>query len=213
MDQTLRSANAAEVTAAFWVGNRIPGALYSNDDKWEDPPKAEMAFFSFYNREIRTHGSDDILGSSLLTFDHLKNLAADLKTATRDNAIRALKTKVDLTDEQLGFATNLAARLLITLEVGRLPKQPYPARCGEWTEGTLKNFATEVLTKTPELPENNDKLPRSFGAWSLEAIAGIRVQFTDQLSEHLQLSSGDTKIYIYHHASVLEHYCSMISNE
>ena len=50
----------------------------------------------------------------------------------------------------------------------------------------------------------NAKLPKAFTAANLEQIAGIKVQWTSNLADHLSLKDDDTKVMLYHQASFLE---------
>jgi hypothetical protein len=49
------------------------------------------------------------------------------------------------------------------------------------------------------------KLDRLFIARNLERIAGLKIVWTDNLSDHLRLMRDDTEVTIYPHASFLEH--------
>ena len=48
------------------------------------------------------------------------------------------------------------------------------------------------------------KLPQSFTADHLEKIAGIEIRWTNNLADHLLLRDDDTKLLLFHQASILE---------
>lgn len=101
-------------------------------------------------------------------------------------------------------SVNLAARVLLMLKIGVVKHQAVPRRCLTWDRGSLADFAKESFREPPILVYQNEKLPRSFNAWSINVVSGIRIEFTDNMRDHLLLLNDDTKILIFHHASFLE---------
>ncbi|KAK3390749.1 hypothetical protein B0H63DRAFT_390356, partial [Podospora didyma] len=100
---------------------------------------------------------------------------------------------------------NLAINLLLMIRVGTDAQRLPPL---QWTGGTLRQFASIRFSEPPQLEYESVNLERSFNAWSVQAIAGIEVQFTDNIRDHLLLFDRDTKVYIFHHASFLEYHLS-----
>lgn len=90
------------------------------------------------------------------------------------------------------------------LRFGRLQYEVGPREYITWTEGSLRSFLNGYFDTSPELSCDQIRLPKSFDAWSLENVAGIKVSFTDNLVDHLRLVDDDGKVMIFHHASFLE---------
>ncbi|KAK1848891.1 hypothetical protein CCHR01_08457 [Colletotrichum chrysophilum] len=76
-----------------------------------------------------------------------------------------------------------------------------------WTDGPLRTLIHNHFVKDIIMNPEDIKLPRSFNAWSLDAIGGIRFEPTDNLASHLLLSeddTGDMTVCVFHHVSFLK---------
>ena len=113
------------------------------------------------------------------------------------------KLHVQCDDEDLIAASiDLAARIWLTLSIGTLPNSLSLGTRVTWNDGPL---STTVHSLWP-LPRLSDsiKLPKSFHAANIEKIAGIKIEWTSNLVDHLRLEDDDTKVLIYHQLSFLE---------
>ncbi|KAF2964625.1 hypothetical protein GQX73_g8954 [Xylaria multiplex] len=99
---------------------------------------------------------------------------------------------------------DLAARLLLMLKIGVVKHQASPHLCLKWEKGNLQGFVRERFDKSPVLDAHRVKLPKSFDAWSISIVGGLKVEFTDNLADHLLLINDDTTVLLFHHASFLE---------
>ncbi|KAI1083068.1 hypothetical protein F5B20DRAFT_528415 [Whalleya microplaca] len=99
---------------------------------------------------------------------------------------------------------NLAARLLLMLKFGVVKHEAVPKGYLSWEKGALADFVRDYFSSNPVLSCDRVRLPKTFNAWSLESIAGIEVNFTDNLADHLRLVDDDSKVLVFHHASFLE---------
>ena len=124
----------------------------------------------------------------------------------QDNLSRAEivnKLHVQCGDEDLVAASiNLAARIWLTLSIGTLPNSLSPGTTVTWNDGCLSSTVHSLWS----LPQISDsiKLPKSFNAANIEKIAGIKIEWTSNLVDHLRLEDDDTKVLIYHQMSFLE---------
>ena len=57
-----------------------------------------------------------------------------------------------------------------------------------------------------DAPQESIKLPQSFTADQIERIGGIEIHWTDNLADHLLLRDDDTKLFLFHHVSILKTY-------
>ncbi|KAI0539604.1 hypothetical protein GGR58DRAFT_228102 [Xylaria digitata] len=101
-------------------------------------------------------------------------------------------------------SVDLAARLLLMLKVGVVKHQASPHLCLKWETGDLQSFVRERFNKSPVLDSHNVRLPKSFDVWSISNVGGLKVEFTDDLADHLLLVDDDTTVLLFHHASFLE---------
>ena len=107
-------------------------------------------------------------------------------------------------DEEWNNSINLAARLLLMLKFGVVKHQQVPRWYLSWTSGSLRDFVKDHFDVSPALNCDRLRLPKAFNAWSISAIAGIDIDFTDNLADHLLLVEDDSRVLIFHHASFLE---------
>ena len=106
-------------------------------------------------------------------------------------------------DEDLIAASiDLAARIWLTLSIGTLPNSLSLGTSVTWDDGPLSS-TVHSLWSLPRLSDSI-KLPKSFHAANIEKIAGIKIEWTSNLVDHLRLEDDDTKVLIYHQMSFLE---------
>lgn len=100
---------------------------------------------------------------------------------------------------------NLALRLLLMLKFGPVQGEAIPHHHLIWDAGCLRECIARYLDEGPRLDVKGVRLPKTFHAWSLVAIGGIQVEFTDNLADHLLLIEEETgiKVLIFHHVSFL----------
>ena len=102
----------------------------------------------------------------------------------------------------IAASIDLAARIWLTLSVGILPNSLSPGTSVTWNDGRLSS-TLHSLWSLPRLSDSI-KLPKSFNAANIEKIAGIKIEWTSNLVDHLRLEDDDTKVLIYHQLSFLE---------
>ncbi|KAI1122257.1 hypothetical protein F5Y10DRAFT_254496 [Nemania abortiva] len=129
----------------------------------------------------------------LVNGDHRDSIILQLKQKNPSAAESACESSIDL-----------AVRLLLMLKVGTVRHQTTPRHCLKWENGSLQGFIRERFNKSPVLDCHHVRLPKSFNAWSIATIGGLKIEFTDNLADHLRLVEDDTIILIFHHASFLE---------
>ncbi|KAI0857679.1 hypothetical protein F4860DRAFT_505869 [Xylaria cubensis] len=123
----------------------------------------------------------------------------------RDAIVSRLKqTDPTATEEACDSSVDLAVRLLLMLKVGVVRYQANPRHDLKWEKGSLKDFVQNRFNKAPALDCHHVRLPKSFDAWSISTIGGLKLEFTDNLADHLLLTDGDATVLIFHHASFLE---------
>ena len=113
-------------------------------------------------------------------------------------------TKTAVTDESLNASLTLAARLWSSMSIDSIPHCLTPGYYVSWNNDEHFN---DVLGKAfcPK-PQSTESitLPKVFTAANIEMIAGIKVQWSSNLADHLVLKDDDSKVTIFYHASFLE---------
>ena len=110
---------------------------------------------------------------------------------------------VQCADEDLVAASiDLAARIWLTLSVGKLPRSLSPGTSFTWNDGPLSSTVHSLWSQSRL--SDSIKLPKSFNVANIEKIAGLTILWTNNLVDHLRLEDDDTKAWIYHQLSFLE---------
>lgn len=125
------------------------------------------------------------------------------KLCTTSSATRpALGLSPD--DDRLNASLTLAARIWLSVSIDSLQRFTTPGYFVCWnryqslSEAVHKEFSSKAQTT------ESVKLPKVFTAANLEKIAGIQVQWTSNLADHLVLKDDDKKVMLFHQASFLE---------
>lgn len=196
--------NAKELVEAIWPPSSRKQRLVNQD---VTNNLTCEAYYEYYKRQFlyitpRT-GSPDITAYSPR---NILNLVRLLQTdPDRETALDSLRSQTPtLNHDSCNDLLNLAARLLLMLKVGTARRQAFPRGHLEWRNGTLSDFVHDYFSKPPKLSHESIRLPKFFSAWSIAVVAGIGIDFTDNLADHLRLVEEDSKLLIFHHASFLE---------
>ncbi|KAH8598463.1 hypothetical protein B0O99DRAFT_591746 [Bisporella sp. PMI_857] len=187
----------------FWYRKPLLQLQHDNFD-WN-------AYFVYYTKQCiqalhnrgrhisaRTH--QDIIEIT----HHLKELS------TKDVAKQILRSKLTTRksaneEELLDGSVNLAARLLLMMDIGVLQLGFSGRRQLVWREGSLRDFVHSYFNYPQMIAHDNIKLEKVFTARNLGRIAGIEIVWTDNLADHLcMVGDDDKKVAIFHHASFLK---------
>lgn len=138
--------------------------------------------------------------AQMLKDDFTREGAASFLKSRHGNALRCYQR-----DKTFEDSLNLAARLLSMTNIGLLQNEVNPKRYINWEcTSTLRQCLSAHFDRPHEMQWEHTRLPRSFDAWSLRAVAGITIKFTDNLADHLLLVEDDTLLLVFHHATFLE---------
>ncbi|KAI3393109.1 hypothetical protein diail_4738 [Diaporthe ilicicola] len=192
----------SEVTYKFWGGASKHLKQINSSDSSRSP------YWNFYivtcahalhdsGRHIAIRKHADVLQVAA-------QLEADL---TRDEIKDSIRMKLKSThsneEEILENSINLVSSLLLMIHCGTFS-------CGFsgtellWTQGSLRQHIAHYFSEKPVLSHERVKLEKNLTAPNLNWIAGLKVEWTDNLIDHLRLSDDDKRVHIFHHASFLE---------
>ncbi|KAH7174314.1 uncharacterized protein B0J16DRAFT_181080 [Fusarium flagelliforme] len=129
----------------------------------------------------------------------------------RDHAINFISVLLNNNDTvACQAALDLVARLISMVEVGSLEtghgwvRRTGPSPAVVWTDGTLTNLIAKQFPISCHRSCDSLSISLTLDAWGLENIAGIRIEFTDNLADHLRLTNNNTQLYVFHHVAYLE---------
>jgi hypothetical protein len=207
---TLSEHPSSDVITRFIWGGIATDKNLSNGE-----PATELhqdAYFDYYQQQWGYFGQQ---GSICVDrFTDLEPVIQQLKKgSTREDIIGDLKQRYPITTT--GFpeyaknvfdnTVNFASRLILMMEVGELEHEVFVRRQLSWTEGSLGDFVANRFSSNSQRGYEKVRLPKTFDAWSIHNVGGIKIELTDNLADHLRLVEDDTKVYIFHHASILEY--------
>lgn len=141
-----------------------------------------------------------------ITHQQVLDVITLLKSAdqTRAEILDTLRRSSISKESLLDNLMTLAARVWLMLAIGRFQQSLSPSQGIIWTDdGKLGDVLSARFSPRNDL-RDQIKLPMAFTAENLERIAGIRIAWTSDLAEHLALREDDTKVVLFHQASILE---------
>ncbi|SCO22669.1 uncharacterized protein FFE2_15406 [Fusarium fujikuroi] len=176
-------------------------------------PKLDLqAYDAYVERQQKLFS--ELSSSAIYPHDTLSlgNVADQVRRhRQRDQAISFICTLSGNSDDDACQDTlNLVARLMLMIEVGSLEKvSGFMHRTGPrplplWDENSLDTLTDKVFPISPHQSCGGMTMTPEFSAWSLENVAGIKIEFTDNLADHLRLTNNNSQVYIFPHVAFLE---------
>lgn len=167
------------------------------------------AYFVYYSEQCRSALIDRGRHVAARTHRDITNIASYIRNGKQREDIKQTITSKLLTcsstdNNQIAENTiDLAASLLLMMQFRDLPFGISRWRPLKWTQGSLHDFLKSQWESQPMLKEMV-KLETMFTAPNMTRIAGIRIEWTDNLNDHLKMVGDDTAVMVFHHASFLE---------
>lgn len=183
---------------------------------WNGEPVSFLDF-SAYDEYVRYQQKlfKGMGSSAVAPYDDesLGKVAAEIRQhKQQDQAVSFISTLAGRHDRDACQASlNLVARLMLMVEIGYLETSfgfMHNTRGCEplqWTESDLATVARGIFSNSPQIDCSGASIPTTFDAWGLENVVGIKIEFTDNLADHLHLANDNTQLYIFHHVAYLEH--------
>lgn len=106
-------------------------------------------------------------------------------------------------DTQIENALTLAARIWSISTIGDLQQCLSFGSKVTWSSGTLGDTLKYYYLSSPK-PVESVKIPKIFNAVNLNRIAGIKICWTSNLLDHLQMTDDDRTVHIFHLVSFLK---------
>ena len=106
--------------------------------------------------------------------------------------------------ETLNIALAFAARLWLMVEV-ESPEHCIPqGSIARWKDSDSLSHTVKQIFEPMGTTTEKIRFCTQFTAANMEKIAGIQILWTSNLADHLALCCEDTKVFVFHQASVLE---------
>jgi hypothetical protein len=188
----------------FWAIDVRPDCYYDSELDYD-------AYFSYYTEQCSLALHDGGRHISARSHQDIIDIAKNLKKSmTREDLKQILRSKLSVPrpaneDELVNSSIDLTARLVLMIELGCLQYGFTGRKQLTWNENSLDEFVRECFGAPQCLGKETVKLERIFNARNLGRIAGIQIEWTKNLADHLRLIDEDKKVAIFHHASFLEY--------
>lgn len=166
------------------------------------------AYFDWYEEQCEAAASQ----VSVRTHGELLELLKLVQSASRDAQRSKIADQVCIASRVTGTASDqivdasiaLAVTIWLSISIDSLQHFVRPGRCCVWSNGQCLHDAVNSAFSPQAQTSETVKLPKTFTAANLERIAGIKVQWTSNLADHLLLRDDGTKVMLYHQVSFLE---------
>jgi hypothetical protein len=170
------------------------------------------AYFRYQNEQADLFMHDSGQHVFVRTHQHVAEISQILKEdldytqALEKIRLLVFQNKGHIHDKALSASLDLVIRSLLMTEVGSIPNGFSSNTPWAWNQGRLSHFLEERFTPRPTSTQEWVRLGRVFTARNIERIAGIKIKWTSNLADHLQMydtEEGELVVDIFHHASFL----------
>jgi len=183
------------------------------------PTKVELTsrelepYFHYYNTECRNalfQGGDH---TTVRKHEDIITIAKSLEDGLTKKEIQIPLLQLDTKNrsnkviEQMAIGSiRLVVRLMLMVDIGPIPDTRIQGRAHlKWQDEdkTLKEFLGNHFVESCVYPEDV-KFRSDFNAYNIHRYAGLNIQWTDNLYDHLRLIEDETVLCIFHHATFLK---------
>lgn len=106
-------------------------------------------------------------------------------------------------DEVVNTSIDWAVRLVTMLEIGQLQSVFQSRELPIWKHQSLRDYLAGLLD--PGRPViDHIRLEESFNVQSLQKLANLKIEWTNDLMSHLSLINDDKTVLVFHHVTFLE---------
>jgi hypothetical protein len=202
---SLASSSKQEILAQFFDNSGPQAQESTAQDDW---------YFEYFKDQRRLARQNDDPENQICTLQNIYTIVSDIKagldrTTIKSNISSKLgnlpKNLEKNSEELLDNAIDLAVRLYLMVYTGQVRRgvssqTPFVWKAGGLKDAIAKQFQHQlVLTDTV-------RFERVFNVRNVERIAGVTIQWTPNLVDHLRFSEDGKKpvLNIFHHARFLE---------
>ncbi|PWY90018.1 hypothetical protein BO70DRAFT_393206 [Aspergillus heteromorphus CBS 117.55] len=202
----LRDSAKRETIERLW-GTQATETRFDNGQRAKDANLYAYIQLCTEARTLAFHEGGRYI--SLRTCQQLLAIAQQLRDGRTRDAIKRSAPLVNLCEgggskSKQDVSINLAARLLLMCDFGRLPFSFSGRLHLSWTEGSLADCVRQHFSAPPVLVNTPIKLERMFMSWNIEQVAGMDIVWTDNVVDHLRMMGGDRKVAVFHHVTFLQ---------
>jgi hypothetical protein len=197
----------AAIASKFWGTSPTPDCqrLHNCDQDSVDLDK----YWIYYAKECSNALHDGGRHVATRTHADIVECVSKLKSGMfREDIKSCLRSKLSSPhaneDEMLDNSIDLSASLLLMTSFGSYTYGFSGQSSVCWNKSSLRDFLQTYFAPEMKLANENVKLEKIFKASNLVRIAGLEIEWTDNLADHLRMTDDDKRVHIFHHAAFLE---------
>lgn len=185
---------------------------------WDEPPQrlfngedvTELdltSYFVYYTDQCNQALHDGGRSTSVNCHRDILEVVDCLKNGVLPDVLRQTVPCVDCDNNitKKEGSINLAARLLLMMNFGKYRYAICHRKGLEWEGVSMRDFLFKHFSDTSMLSSERIRLEKTFHAQSLYRVGGVDIIPTNNLTDHLRLSTDDKAVEIFHHVSFLEY--------
>lgn len=189
-----------------WIVSAMFGIDINKDDYKPFLSGINSYFQDWYDQQCR----DCAQNVSIRTHGDLAKVVGYLQeeNATLNSVFGKIRLELyeSVKTSQLEASVILALRVCCAVSIGEIEGSYPPGQILPWPGNPDAAISEQINSKfAPQsLTDEVVKLPRLFNAKNVTKIAGIQVCWTSNLADHLLMRDDESKITVFHYASILK---------
>lgn len=166
-------------------------------------------YFEYYKQQCCLASLNDKRHISARVHEDLARVVKLVQAKNvRQNIVEIVKADLQsnsqcINDTSIEGTIDLTARVYTMVTIGELPNALTGPDVIHWTTGSLQDCLAQRFVPQLTADSKNVRFEKLFVAHNLERVAGLRIEWTSDLSHHLRMLHDDTAVAIFHHASVV----------
>lgn len=157
--------------------------------------------------------------TTIRTHEDVRTIARRLRRGQSKEEIMRLLVQQDTQKRAMDIRTRMAegsvrlvARLMSMIDIGPLPYGIQGRAALPWDDkgSNLQTILAEYFQKAPPVA-GKVKFGCDFTVFNIHRFGGLKIQWTNNLANHLRLMDDDTTLCIFHHVTFLRHQDRFVS--
>ncbi|KAM0257328.1 hypothetical protein ACHAQJ_004415 [Trichoderma viride] len=191
-------------------------ALWSDRHTGTDQDVSMLPYFEYYSNRLQSLWMNDHEGFQVDSHRDIASISKRIlsgETREEVGGIAASAAVSEPDDDDVNYGIDTCASLVVMVEIEFNPPKEISALTRvPWKTGSLADALACYFCPQIALRSERPKLGKVFTARNLTRMAGIEVQWTTNLADHLCLGKNDQVVYIFHCASFLQFQQSLRSS-
>lgn len=176
------------------------------------PEESHMweAYFFYYTSECKTALSHYGEHATVRTHQDVIDIARKLQDGSAKGDIKQAiifheQQDAEVKKRMMEGSVRLVVRLISMIDVGSIPSHRIRSHAPLPWQDDQQNLRAALIDhfKAGTSAPKTSQFDRYFSAFNIRRFAGLEIQWTDNLADHLRLVDYDTKLCIFYHITFL----------